>query len=225
MNTGFTKGRRLRRLALVAGVPLALSAGLIAASPSMAFASTTGTAGISAGTLAMTPPSSLSWSTTLNGADQNLVDPTAADQGFQVNDSTGSGAGWHVTAAATTFTSTSASGTAAYGATLPTNSFSVTGSVTSNVATTAPSVACVSGSTCVVPTPSTSVVYPVAITTAASSPVAATIYSAEASSGMGNIQLGGSTATDPVGYWLGVPADTLAATYASTITINVVSGP
>ena len=126
----------------------------------------TGTLGVTAGTLTMTSPTALAWATAPNGLDQQVVDPTVAQQSYLVNDGTGSGAGWHVTVSATTFTTGPLS--------LPnTGSFVTTGSVTSEIAATAPTAACSSGSTCTLPTDTTT--YPVAITTAASTPPASTI--------------------------------------------------
>ncbi|HEY1621832.1 MAG TPA: hypothetical protein VGG25_29705, partial [Streptosporangiaceae bacterium] len=66
--------------------------------------SMTGTVTLGGGSLTLTSPSSLSWTGTLTGLDQSLVDTTAADQQYTVNDATGTGAGWHVTISATTFT-------------------------------------------------------------------------------------------------------------------------
>lgn len=177
--------------------------------------SDTGTLTLSAGTLSATVPSSLGWSGTLSGTTSYLVDSTAGDQSFEVDDNTGSGAGWHVTVSATTF---SAGG----GLTLPdTGTFSVTGSTSSNSATTAPTATCVS--TCTLPTDTTS--YPVAVTTAASSPTAVDIYDTAASTGLGDITIGGSAAANPVGWWLAIPPTAQAGTYTSTIVFSVVSGP
>lgn len=174
----------------------------------------TGTANLGAGTLTLTSPASLGWSTTLNGLNQSLVDPTAADQGYTVNDATGSGAGWHVTASATTFTT----GTH----TLPdTGTFVTTGSTSSPTATTAPSATCTG--TCTLPTNSTT--YPVALTTAATTPTATTVYDTAAATGLGQMTIGGSTAADPVGWWVNVPASAQAGTYTSTITTEIISGP
>src|SRR5215469_1872978 len=64
----------------------------------------TGTVTLTAGSLTLTSPTSLTWTSTLNGLDQSLVDTVAGDQQYTVNDASGSGAGWHVTASATTFT-------------------------------------------------------------------------------------------------------------------------
>ncbi|HUN33124.1 MAG TPA: WxL domain-containing protein [Trebonia sp.] len=177
----------------------------------------TGTATLGAGVLSAIVPGSLTWATTLNGLGQQIVDTTAADQGYTVDDATGSSAGWHVTVSATTFTNGSA--------TLPdTGSFSTTGSVTSATATTAPSQACTSAGDCTLPD-NTATTYPVAITTAATTPTPVTVYNAAAASGIGSTDIGGSTSTNPVGWWIHVPGTTTPGTYTSTITINVISGP
>jgi WxL domain surface cell wall-binding len=221
----------MRRLARALGVLVVLAGGLTAGSvallPGTAMAgpcgtaiaagtscAMTGTVSLSAGPLTLTSPSSLSWSSTLTGLDQSLVDTNAGDQQYTVNDATGSGAGWHVTAAATTFTN----GTA----TFPnTGTFVTNGSVTSVTSTSAPSATCTG--TCTLPTNSTT--YPVGITTAAASPTPVTIYDTAAGTGMGQVVIGGSTAPDPVGWWVNVPASATAGSYTSTITMEIISAP
>ncbi|WP_165845455.1 WxL domain-containing protein [Streptacidiphilus pinicola] len=174
----------------------------------------TGTATLSAGTLTLTSPSSLAWATTLNGLNQSVVDTTAADQQYTVDDATGSGAGWHVTTSATTFTSGSH--------TLPdAGTFSTNGSTSSVSAGTAPSATCTG--TCTLPSNSTT--YPVAVTTAASSPTPVTVYDTAAGTGLGQVVIGGSTAASPIGWWINIPAGAAAGTYTSTITMEVISGP
>jgi hypothetical protein len=174
----------------------------------------TGTLTVTAGTLTLTSPASLTWAATLNGLDQSVVDVISGDQQYTVDDATGSGAGWHVTTSATTFTNGSH--------TLPdTGTFVTTGSVTSIAATTAPTATC--AATCTLPTDSTT--YPVAITTAASSPTPVTIYDTAAATGLGQVLIGGSAHTDPVGWWVKVPANASAGAYTSTITMTVVSAP
>jgi hypothetical protein len=174
----------------------------------------TGTLGVLAGALNLTSPTALAWSTTSTGLDQQVVDPTTAHQSYLVNDATGSGAGWHVTVSATTFTT----GTV----TLPnTGTFVTTGSVTSEAATTAPTAACSASSTCTLPTDTTT--YPVAITTAPSAPVAVTIYDTSAATGLGSITIG--IGALPVGWWVNVPANTKIGTYTSTISLTLISGP
>src|ERR1700733_972866 len=46
----------------------------------------TGPLTMTSGTLTLTAPPALGWSETVNGLDQHLVDPTAADETYQVND-------------------------------------------------------------------------------------------------------------------------------------------
>jgi hypothetical protein len=174
----------------------------------------TGTLGVTAGTLTLTSPAALAWATTASGSDQQLVDPTTAHQSYLVNDASASALGWHVTVSATTFTT----GTL----TLPNaGTFVTTGSVTAEAATTAPTAACSSGSTCTLPTNTTT--YPVAITTAASGPTPVNIYAANAATGIGSITIG--IGANPVGWWVNVPARTLAGTYLSTVTLQIISGP
>ncbi|MEQ4717578.1 hypothetical protein [Nonomuraea sp. B19D2] len=174
----------------------------------------TATAALTAGTLTLAAPASLSWATTLNGNNQSLVDTTAADQQYTVNDATGSGTGWHVTTSATTFTN----GTF----TLPNAGTFVTNGSTSSISSTnAPTATC--SGTCTLPT--NSITYPVAITTAAASPTPVTIYNAAAASGLGEVVIGGSTAANPVGWWVNIPASASAGSYTSTITMAIISGP
>jgi hypothetical protein len=174
----------------------------------------TGTLTVTGGSLTLTSPSALAWSTTLTGLDQQLVDTTAGHTSYLVNDATGSGAGWHVTVSATQFTT--GTYTLANSGTL-----STTGSTSSISATTAPTAACSSGATCTLPSDTTT--YPVAITTAASSPTAVTIYDTALSTGLGSITIGSSG--NPVGWWVVVPASTRAGTYTSTFTLEIISGP
>ncbi len=182
----------------------------------------TGTADLGDGSLSTTVPGSLTWATTMNGLSQNLFDSTPADEGYVVNDATGSGLGWNVTVSATTFSAGTALGSPA----LPdTGTFSTTGSITSPLDTTAPSKACTGGpGTCTLPSQHV-VAYPVAIPTAAFAPVPVTVYEAEGGTGLGSVNIGGSASVDPVGWWLHVPGSATPGTYTSTITINVVSGP
>jgi hypothetical protein len=166
------------------------------------------------GILSLTPPSSLTWAATLSGNTQSVADAVSGDQQFTVDDETGSGGGWHITVAATTFTT----GTH----TLPNSgTFVLTGSITSVAATTAPSATCVTSCT----PPSSTATYPVSITTAASSPTPATVYDVSAGSGLGPVTLGGHSAANPVGWWINVPANARAGSYTSTVTVAVVSGP
>ena len=165
------------------------------------------------GSLTMTDPSSLTWSGISTGVNQSIADGVAADQRLGVTDASGSSAGWHITMSATTV--------AVGGHTLPNASaLDVNGSVTS-LTGVAPSVACVSS--CTLPTNTTA--YPVAITTAASSPSAFTIYDTSAATGIGAVTIGGSAAAHPLGWWVSVPGSAYAGSYTSTITLTLVSGP
>lgn len=97
----------------------------------------------------------------------------------------------------------------------------LTGSLSSITATTAPTATCVTS--CTPPVDTTT--YPVAITTATSSPTPATVYDVSAGSGIGQVTLGGSSATNPVGWWTKIPGNARAGSYTSTVTVAVVSGP
>jgi hypothetical protein len=221
--TGGLLGRLLGTVVLLAGglgaaVVLTGGAAEAAACGTATAAGTactlTGTLGVTTGALTLTSPTALAWATTENGTDQQLVDPTTAHHSYLVNDATGSGAGWHVTVSATTFTT----GTVTLA---NTGTFVTTGSITSEVATTAPTAACSSGATCTLPADSTT--YPVAITTAASAPTAVNIYDTPAATGLGSITIG--IGALPVGWWVNVPASAKAGTYTSTISLTVISAP
>ena len=170
----------------------------------------------SGGSLTLTSPTALAWTAPDNGLNQGVVDTNTAQQSYVVDDATGSGAGWNVTVSATTFTNGTVS--------LPnTGTFSTNGSITSIVATAGPTAACTSGATCTLPT-DTSVTYPVALTTAATTPTAFKIYDALVNTGLGSITIGLPGAA-PVGWWVAVPANAKPATYLSTVTLEVLSAP
>jgi hypothetical protein len=162
------------------------------------------------GTLNLTVPASLGWSATLTGATQSVSDVTAADQHLAVDDETLSSAGWHVTVSATTFTTGSR--------TLPNTGTFVFTSLSSIGSTTAPSVTCVT--TCTLPGNTTT--YPVAITTAAS-PAQFTVFDAPMSTGLGAVTIG--SGSHPIGWWVSIPATARSGSYASTITVRLISGP
>lgn len=174
----------------------------------------TGTVTLTGGALTLTTPNSLSWTGTLTGASQSLVDTNTSDQAYTVNDATGSGAGWHVQIAATTFTSGSN--------TFPNTGTFVTNGSTSSVSSgNAPTPTC--STTCTLPTNTTT--YPVGITTAPASPTPFTIYDTSAGTGLGSIVIGYPGA-NPVGWWVNVPGSaSAAAPYTSTITMTIISGP
>jgi hypothetical protein len=173
----------------------------------------TGTVGLTGGTLSLTTSGSLAWTGTLTGASQSLVDTVAADQQYTVTDATGSGNGWHVTIAATTFTNGSHTFS-------DTGTFSTNGSTTSVTSTNAPSATCTG--TCTLPDDS-ALAYPVPITTAPTGPLPVTIYDAKANSGIGTIVIGNTP--NPAGWWVNVPATASAGNYTSTIIMTVISAP
>jgi Ice-binding-like/WxL domain surface cell wall-binding len=170
---------------------------------------------ISLGSVSLTAPATLSWTDTLNGYDQSVVDTNTSDQAYTVVDATGTGAGWTVTAEATPFTGR------ATGAVLPDATvFETNGDPASESDTSVPAASCATGSSCTLPTPSGSIAYPVQITVAGSGtgqPVV--IYDAKAGSGIGAIVIA------DVGWWLNIPANARKDTYTSTITLAIDSGP
>lgn len=180
----------------------------------------TGTATLGSGTLSLTTPTSLAWSTTLNGIAQQLVDTTPADENLVVDDASGTGAGWHVTVSATTFTS--GTNTLPDATTLVAN-----GSGTSETTGATPSVNCTTAGDCTVPTSATAVTYPLAIATAATAPAPVTLYSADAGTGMGSVLFGANATlgTNPLGWWVNVPGNTHTGAYTSTFSFNIISGP
>jgi len=208
------------------GMPLLLGAGSARAATCVTGTpcSITGTLTLGSGTLSLTTPNTLTWGATLNGLDLHLVDTITTDQTYVVNDATGNGAGWHVTVSATTFTKPAG---ATPGATLAdAGTFSTDGSITSPTAAGYPTAACSTGApTCVLPTHATApTTYPVAITTAPTTPTAFVIYDADAGSGEGSINIGAPGAA-PVGWWLNVPSATPAGVYTSAILMAVTSAP
>ncbi len=216
----------MRRLLRALGAMVVLTGGLTAGGVTLlagpasattcvapASCSMTGTVGLTGGSLSLTTPGSLNWAGTLTGTDQSLVDTTPADQQYSVTDATGTGAGWHVTISATTFTNG--------GSTFPdAGSFSTNGSTSSISSTAAPSATC--AGSCTLPDDS-ALAYPIAITTAAISPTPVTIYDAKANTGLGSVVIGNTP--NPVGWWVNVPGNAVAGSYTSTITMAVISGP
>jgi hypothetical protein len=64
-----------------------------------------------------------------------------------------------------------------------------------------------------------------AVNTASSSLPPFTLYDTSSGTGVGQVTLGGSTATYPIGWWMNVPGNAHPGTYTSTVTLAVVSGP
>lgn len=223
-------GRRYRRrwVLPLLSTAVMLACGLSAGKPAVAadaqscdpdtsqpYCDVSATAEISGGSLGIAAPASLTWSDTLNGYNQSVVDTDTPDQSYTVIDPTGTQAGWNVTVEAAPFTGT---GT---GAVLPDATvFETNGDPDSESGTSTPTARCATDSTCTPPTPSGDVAYPAQVPVAAgdtAQPVA--IYDASSGSGMGSVVIGN------VGWWLNVPANTEADTYTSTIVLTVNSGP
>jgi hypothetical protein len=115
-----------------------------------------------------------------------------------INDATGSGTGWNATITSTQFTT----GTK----TLATTASSITG-VTSAAA---------AGTTTTAPT--NAITYPLGVPAAATAPAAVKLFNAAANTGMGQFTLTPTVA-------VGIPANTFAGSYSSTLTLSSVSGP
>jgi len=187
---------RTRPWALAA---LAFAAAAVVPSPCAA-AVTTASVMLNAGSLAFvngTPAATLHFpTTTLNGANQTV----SASLAFDVDDATGSGAGWNVSATSTPFTSGSH--------TLPS---------TATTIDAAPDLVC----DLLACTPATTLVaYPDTLPAGAVAPPPTTIFDAAASTGLGE-------QTFTAVWTLAVPAGALAGAspYTSTWTFSLDSGP
>lgn len=133
---------------------------------------------------------------TLSGRNQT----TTGSLSIGVNDATGSGAGWSVSATSTQFKN-------AGGRTLPTNATTATGS---------PSATCASGSTCT--TAQWDALPAFTLPAGATAPTAVKLLSNKAGAGMG-----AQTVTQ--GFTVAVPANTYAGSYTSTWTITLATAP
>lgn len=191
------RATRLSIAALGAVGALAIFAGVASA--------VSGTATLTAGTLAIANPSSVSFTGTLSGSTDYFKDTTHSLE--VVNP--GGASGWNVTAIFDDFTCTTAS-------TCSTNkltNLSINGDTSSATASTSPSDSC-TASPCVAPTLS-SMTYPATVPDTGSP---AKIYNAAAKTGVGQI-------TAATTWWLTTPADTVEGSYSSTITLAINSGP
>ncbi len=149
-----------------------------------------------AGTLAFaSTPASLTFSpVTLDGLNQT----STATEALDIGDATGSGNGWNVQLLATTFTNANGDTLAAADLTVGT-----------------PTVACDTGSTCLLASPLGSYsAFSFASAIAASEP----LVSAPAATGMGD-------QTVSIPWTMSFPSSTYAGTYSSTFTLTLVSGP
>lgn len=150
----------------------------------------------SGGSLSFGAPGTFTFpSVTLNGTDQTASNTST----LTPDDERGTGAGWNITGTSTTLTS---------GAPVHTMSTTAT-------QVTAASVTAGTGN-CSLPTNSIS--YPVTLPAAATAPAAVKLYNAASGTGTG-------PANVTLTFQLSVPANTFHATYTSTWTLAIVSGP
>jgi WxL domain surface cell wall-binding len=162
-------------------------------------ATVTASATVTAGTtLSVAGNGTPSFSLTLNGDDQT----TSYTLPIQIVDARGlaTGGGWNVTVTSTQFNNGA-------GRTLPTTASTITG-VTAG---------CHTGSTCTVPTNSVSN-SSLALPAGATAPTAVKFYNAANLTGLGHIDANATVS-------VAVPANTIAATYTSTITVAIIAGP
>jgi hypothetical protein len=185
----------IRRLSIAFST---FAAAALAAATIANAANITATATVSAGSgISVTTSATPGVSATLDGTDQT---PSYALP-LTVSDNSGSGNGWNVTVTSTTFSTGGGSPK-----TLSTSASTVTGVVSS----------CAGGATCTSPT--NSIGYPLGVPAGATAPTAVKLFNAAASTG-----LGGFTVTPTL--QVGIPANTFAGTYTSTVTVAGVSGP
>jgi WxL domain surface cell wall-binding len=210
----------------MAGASIALSsepAGATACGTSnISTCTATGTLTVTPGNLTFTTPATLAWTSLLTGAAQSAVDTRPGDQVATVNDASGTQAGWRVSITATTFTNSAFT----TNNTLPdSGTFSLTGSVTSATSSTQPSITCVVVGTCTIPVPGGAITWPLQIPTSPTGTTTTVVGDAIPGTGVGNVQLGGSTSAAPLGWWLNIPATALSGSYVSNLTATISSGP
>jgi putative surface cell wall-binding protein len=190
----------MRTWVATAVVSLALVAALI---PAVAVrAATVGTVAV---TSTVNPGSTLSvagngtpgFNLTLNGDDQT----TTYTLPVEVVDARGlaSGGGWNLTITSTQFKDAS-------GRTFPTTASTIT----------AASANCAATSTCLPPT--NAIPYGLAVPAAANAPAAVPFFNAASPTGRGRVDVNATVAVT-------VPANVIAGTYSSTVTVSIVAGP
>ncbi len=192
--------RRLPQWLTRVSVGLSLAAVLFGTAVAPTLANTiTGTSTVSGSpvTIASLSATTASFPVTLNGTDQNSA---AVAIGVDVNDDSGTGNGWKLQVAATTFKDTGTHALADSG-TLSISSVSEANNGTGTYTA-----------------PTNSITTPVALTTAATAPTAVSVYNAALNTGMGHFTVTPSLQVH-------VPANAYASTYTSTITVTVATGP
>lgn len=179
------------------GFFLILAMALGSSVAAFADSSTGATIAVNAGTLSETGPTSVQATpVTLNGADQT----TTYSLGLTVNDARGSGGGWNLTITSTLFNDGHGDQFASSASTIQ----------------AAPAVSCNAGGSCTNPT--NSITYPMTVPAAATAPAAVKFFNAATNSGLGKF-----TITPTI--TIAVPANTIAGSYTSTVSVAVVTGP
>ena len=188
---------REMRKPLVIATALALAA-LLAATAASAATVTVNATVTGGATLSVAGNGTPSFSLTLTGDDQT----PSYTLPIQVVDARGLavGGGWNVTVTSTQFSDGA-------GHTFPTSASKITG-VTA---------ACHTGSTCTLPTYSVSNSN-LAVPAGAGPPTAVKFYNAATATGLGRIDANATVS-------VAIPANTIAATYTSTITVAIAAGP
>jgi len=174
---------------------LGLPVAVLLAAPAEATTATVAVTGCSGGLAFVTAPAALAWSDTLSGVNQTQTTTESLD----VDDCSGTGAGWNIALTSTTFT------TGTYN--LPTSASTIQ---------SAPTVSCDTGSTCTLAT--NSITYPYTVPAAATAPTATKMFDAAVNTGMGD-------QTVTASFQVAIPANTYAGTYTSTWTFTLATGP
>lgn len=193
---------RIKRFGL--GLGLAATMALSAVMPTLA---ADGTVTITGGTLAFgtAPVVNAATGVNLNGLDTS----TPYTINLDVNDPTGTGAGWNVTMTSTTFAGPPTGTAANTGKSLATGASTIAAR---------PATSCYSGSTCTLATDGTVVSYPYTVPAGAVAPTATKMYSAAANTGLGRMTFSPTVS-------IAIPANTYAGTYTSTVTLSLLSAP
>jgi len=158
------------------------------------------TVGVSGGTLSESAPTAVAATpVTLSGDDQT----TTYSLALTVNDPRGTAAGWHMTMTSTTFTGINPANT------LSTTASSILG---------APSVSCISGGNHCTSPDDSGVTYPYAVPAGSPAPAGTVFFDASSGHGLGKFSI---TPTITVS----VPANAIADTYSSTVSIAISTGP
>jgi hypothetical protein len=190
--------QRIARIGI--GIGLAATMALSAVVPALAD-DVGGSAAVTGGAMAITSlsASTAAFNVTINGSDQT---PTV-DVTVHLKDDRGTGAGWKLQVAATTFTT--GGGTPKTFANSGTFSISDRANGVDGAGTYTD--------------PSNSVSSPpIAVTTAATTPSAVSVFNAALDSGMGHFTVTPSMQ-------VAIPANAFAGTYTSTITYTIATGP